>query len=414
MTPLNAVYVSHNPVGDPLVRSQVLAYLAGLAERGIVVDLVTFERGPGTGPPDGFPRERWHPLRAMPGGTVAAKLIDLARGTALVAGLVVRRRARLIHARSYVPAAIAMAVGLLTGTPFVFDMRGFLDEEYIDGGHWREGELRVRLFRRAERWLLRRAAAVVVLTDAAARRMRSEPRYSRAVDGGAVVVVPCMVDLDRFRPAPSRADRPTFVFSGAVGLRNRIDAVLEVFATARSIAPDVRLLILNRGQHDEIRAAMEKAGLGASDVEVRAIDFGDMPSYLARSHVGIALQRFGRSKEGVSAVKVAEYLGCGLPVIVNAGHGDISEAVAAYRCGHVVDSYSTDDLRAAASAAVSLAADEGARRRARELAETTYDLRAGVDRYEALYRAVAISGDRSALRDRLPADLSSAPGRDRR
>src|SRR5258707_2710395 len=117
---MNAVYVTHNGVGTALVRSQVLPYLRGLAERGIDVDLVTFERGEPAFPADEFPPERWHHVRARRGGSIAAKVVDVIAGVALVARLVRARRASLIHARSYLPATIAFAAGALTGRPFVF------------------------------------------------------------------------------------------------------------------------------------------------------------------------------------------------------------------------------------------------------------------------------------------------------
>lgn len=386
---LRAVYVSHNSVGDPLVRSQVLTYLRGLALRGVTADLVTFERGVPSFPVGEFPRERWHPIQARPGSGVPSKLSDLVRGTALVTRLARERNAKLIHARSYVAAAIAAVAGLLTGTPYVFDMRGFLAEEYVEGGHWRAGEFRVRLLQRAERWLLRRAAAVVVLTQVAAQRLRSEARYSTALRETPVTVIPCMVDLSRFRPMSRRAARPTLVFSGAVGLRNLIDEVLVVYALAREIDPDLQLLILNRGQHELIRRSLHAHGLVDATVDIRTADHSEMPALLAQADVGIALQRLGRSKGGASAVKVAEYLACALPVVMNAGHGDMSVLVERFGCGHVVGTYDPGSLRSAAHAVVSFARDEDARRRARALAEQMFDVRIGIDRYEQLYRTVA-------------------------
>lgn len=384
---IRAVYLSHNSVGEPLVRSQVLPYLRGLAARGIEVDLVTFERG-GRPYPDGeFPRERWHGVDARPGHGLFSKLIDVAKGTWLAIRLVRSRQAHLIHARSYLAAAVAALVAVATKRPFIFDMRGFLGEEYLEGGHWGPRDLRLTALQLAERWLLSRAAAVVVLTSHAERRLRREPRYVAALGETPIVVVPCMVDLAKFRPL-ERRPRPTLVFAGAVGLRNLVDEVLRVYVAARASLPDLSLLLLNRDDHELIHRSLERAGL-RDVVELRAADLTEMPQLLGRSHVGIALQRLGRSKAGASAVKVAEYLASGLPVIVNAGHGDISDLVDEYDAGHVVAAYDAKEIADAAIAVARLATDTSASARARQLAEDAFDLSAGVTRYERLYATLA-------------------------
>lgn len=380
--------MSHNGIGDPLVRSQVLPYLRGLAERGIEVHLVTYERGPVRYPSGEFPRERWHPLRARRGAHLAAKALDALGGVVKVTFLVLRHRADLIHARSYLPAAIAAASGALTRRPYVFDMRGFLGEEYVDGGYWRPDDPRYRLLRLAEAWLLRLAREIVVLTRAAAERLRTEPRYAAIVRDTPVTVVPCTVDLELFRPREATGRSPTLVLSGALGLRNLLDEVLSVFAAARREVPDLCLVILNRGEHAMIREALARCGR-AHSVVVRAAEYEEMPALLAGASVGIALQRAGRSKLGASAVKVAEYLASGLPVVVNAGHGDTDRLVREYRAGHVVEAYTEEELRAAGRAVARLLLDTEARINARRLAEAEYDLRIGVDRYATLYERLA-------------------------
>ncbi len=383
--PPRAIYVSHNPVASPLSRSQVLPYLRGLAAFGIETWLVTYERD---GPrfPDGeFPRDRWVGLRARPGSHLLAKAMDVARGVIAVVRLARRSRADLIHARSYVPAAIAALAARLLARPYLFDMRGFLGEEYVEGGHWTPRDVRYRVLRLTERWLLRDAAAVVVLTHVGADRLRREARYAQWVRGKEIRVVPCVVDLDRFRPSPVRAARPTLVYSGSLGMWYLIDEMLQVYRAAREFEPSLRFLILNRDEHMLVRETLARRGLSEGDVELRAAEFDEMPQLLASSHVGIALLRQVSSKLGSSAVKVAEYLASGLPVVVNVGHGDIGELVRRHGAGHVMTSYGEVEVRAAGRAVVELLNDASARVRARRLAESHYDLRSGVEGYASIY-----------------------------
>jgi glycosyltransferase involved in cell wall biosynthesis len=382
------LYVSHNSIGTALVRSQVLAYARGLLPLGFATDLITFERG-GTFPDGEFPRERWHPIRARAGASLAAKALDIITGTVLAIRLAAGRHARLIHARSYVPAAIALVAGAVTRRPYIFDMRGFLPEEYVDAGYWRTTDLRYRVLRLAERALLRRAAHIVVLTEAAARRLRTEPRYARLVGNTPVTAIPCAVDLDRFHPVATRASAPTLIYTGSLGSFYELDPMLAVYRSARALLPGLRFVIVNRGEQDLVRSSIARVGLDGADIELRSADFAEMPGLVAAAHVGIALIRQSPSKVGSSAVKIAEYFACGLPVVVNAGLGDVDAQVREHEAGHVMPGYGSDDVAMAGRALAALVGDEGARARARALAESAYDVRAATARYAEVYSRVA-------------------------
>ncbi len=378
------LYVTHNGIGTPLVRSQVLPYLRLLADRGHVIDLVTFERGDPY--PEGeFPRERWHPLQPRAGGSLLAKLLDIARGAWSVGSLARVTRADALHARSYVPAAICLIAGRVLGLPYIFDMRGFLGEEYLDAGLWTTADVRYRALRLAERHLLRRAASIVVLTHAAKRRLRTDPRYASDVASKDIAVIPCAVDLERFRPPSRREPMPTLVYSGSLGMWYLLDEMLRVYGYAQRATAELRFLFLNKSEHQLIRAAWSQLGLPEDRVEIRAADFADMPAQLGRAHVGIVLLRRVPSKIGSSPIKIGEYLACGLPVVVNEGLGDSDEQVRAAVAGHVVLGFDDESLARAGAAVGALISDEGARVRARKLAETEFDVRMGAAAYDAMY-----------------------------
>lgn len=381
---MKVLYISQNGIGTALVRSQVLPYLRGLQERGIIAELLTFERGSPRFPAGEFHRTQWHRIPSASGTDLAAKAHDLALGIAVTVGLTLRKDIRILHARSHVPALIAAVVGTLTGRPFIFDMRGFLGEEYVEGGHWRASDLRYRALRSAETVLLRRAAAIVVLTERAAERLRTEPRYASDVRGKQIAVIPCGVDLSRFRVADRRDPVPTLVYSGSLGMTYLLDEMLRVYSEARQALPALRFLVLNRGEHALVRAKVSAHGL-EDGVEVQSVEYDEMPLILGRAHVGIALLARGVAKLGSSPIKLAEYLACGLPVVVNEGLGDADDLVRRYRAGVVLNSYEASEIRSAGIEVARLAQDEHARDRARRLAEAEYDVASGVDRYASVY-----------------------------
>lgn len=391
---MKVLYLTHNGIGTPLVRSQVLPYLRGLLDRGYDVHLVSFERGEPF--PEGeFPSARWHPVRPRSGSHLLAKVIDVLVGVRHVHRLVRRERVDILHARSYLPAAIAWLVSRLTGRPYIFDMRGFLPDEYVDGGYWTARDLRYRVLRLVEAGLFRGAAVIVCLTHAGKRRLLTERRYARWVARTPITVIPCAVDLDRFRPVEQRSDPPSVVYAGSLGMWYLLDEMLRVYAHARELIPALRFLILNRSEHAVANAAIARAGLGGAAITVVAADFAAMPPHLASASAAIALLRQVPSKIGSSPIKIGEYLASGLPVIVNAGLGDTDALVENYAAGHVVRSFSDQELRHAGLRLAALVHDVAARQNARRAAEETLALGLGVVAYGQVYESLGARSPRS-------------------
>ena len=64
--------------------------------------------------------------------------------------LVRDKKIELVHARSQIPATIAVALKKKFGIKMIFDIRGLLAEEYVDANHWQEGTVAYRVTKTAE------------------------------------------------------------------------------------------------------------------------------------------------------------------------------------------------------------------------------------------------------------------------
>src|SRR4249919_3513929 len=195
---LRVLYICYLSLEDPLVHSQVVAYLAGLAERGHAVHLLTFEprleRARRRQIEDDLGRGgiRWHSLRYHKRPSLPATAFDVFAGALAAARLVRRHRLDAIHARNHVPAAMAMLASRLSPCRTIFDLRGLMAEEYADAGHWRRGGVPYRLTQWVQRAGLRRADGVVTLTEAVL------PHLSETGAGpDATFVIPCCADVER-------------------------------------------------------------------------------------------------------------------------------------------------------------------------------------------------------------------------
>ena len=410
---VRALYVCYFGIREPLVQTQVLPYLRELADGGVGVSLLTFE--PAVKKhwnaeaiaewKDRLQRQgiQWHLMAYHRRPTFPATLYDIAAGTWRAAAIARRERIGIFHGRSHVGATIAMLTARLCGGRAIFDMRGFLAEEYIESGRWRAEGYLPRLVKRAERWLCRSADGVVMLTERARDTLFDEA----SARARPIEVIPCCVDLSRFTASSLDRDRVrcelgvtgrvVCVYAGSLGGAYVPAETAAFVAAARAADPRVFALVLTSSEPASIAGELDRAGLSARDYRLLNSPPEDVPRYLAAADVGLALARPGFARRATSPTKVAEYLAAGMPVIATIGIGDLDRLQQAGVCVLLprFDRAAFDDAFAAVQA---LRRDPDLGERCRREARTQYDLRTiGGPRYRRLYSA--LSGDRPARRD---------------
>jgi hypothetical protein len=145
-----------------------------LTEIGWRIDIVSFEPSGTTDQEVTGTAEQlrslgigYHPTRRSASHALGVKVKEAGEGVLRLLARAARGRPVIVHARSYLPAAVARVVsGLCPGSRFLFDLRGMAGEEFIDSGHWAADSLKYRLLKGAEKHLLAQAGGIVVLTDA--------------------------------------------------------------------------------------------------------------------------------------------------------------------------------------------------------------------------------------------------------
>lgn len=391
----SVLYIAYDGLLEPLGQSQVLAYLEKLAADW-PIHVLSFEKLEDWLDIDGRAHVQarlttagiyWHPRRYHKRPSSVATSWDVGVGIAGGLWLVLRYRLRIVHARSYVAAVMALALKHLTGARFLFDMRGFWADERVDGGLWpREG----RMFRVAkwfERRFLLRADQVVSLTDAAVREMEKLPYLQGRMP--LMTVIPTCADLSRFRPL-GRRPLEGFVlgYVGSAGTWYLFDAVAACFRELLVLRPAARLLIINRGAHAYIRDRLTRAGIMPSSYELKAAQHADIPAEMSKMHAGIFFYKPSYSRAACSPTKLGEFLGCGIPCLSNTGVGDMAGILERERVGVAVSEFDEATLAAALARLLALAADPDASARCVASAKRHFSLEQGVARYAAIYRAL--------------------------
>jgi glycosyltransferase involved in cell wall biosynthesis len=212
-------------------------------------------------------------------------------------------------------------------------------------------------------------------------------------------VIPCCVDLERFRFDPVErqrrraelelGDRFTMIYSGSLDGWYLTDKMADFFAATLQSYPEAHLMWLTNGSHSRVNELMAARNIGKTSFSVRSVAAMDVPSYLAAGDAGIAFIKRCFSKLASSPTKNGEYLACGLPLVINAGVGDSDAHIDEWHAGVLVNDFDTGELSRASRLIVEIAAEPDVRVRMRSISEKLFDLNSvGGERYSNLYERV--------------------------
>jgi glycosyltransferase involved in cell wall biosynthesis len=233
------------------------------------------------------------------------------------------------------------------GVPFVLEVRDLWPQILADTGRLSPDSGHYRAVKRLERFLYRRADAIVVLTEGVAREVADTPAHRighRRIDPAKIHLIPNGADpadfeIDTPRQALRRRfgfDGVTFVYAGAHGPANGLDFVLEAALELRDDQPDAQFVLVGDG--------LSKAGLVARAAElgldnVRFLDpipKNEIPALLSAADVGVhVLGDLPLFLYGVSPNKLFDYMAAGLPVLTNTA-GEVGDLVKGQDAGVVV------------------------------------------------------------------------------
>lgn len=387
MAPINVLYLSYNGLDEPLVQSQVLPYLRRLVRLGHHFRLLTFEIGrPSMSEWSEIEQGiAWRAIGRAPGrvGLVRA----LYRANRVVNRLLKDGRVQIVHARSYLPAWLAMRGCSRHDIPWVFDMRGFWIDEKVLKGRLRRDTLRYRHLKRVEKRLLRHAAAIISLTEKAVPTLEANMRPEAHTP---VVVIPTCVDLDRFRVPQQRqlaGDSPVLGYVGSLGNGYDANRTVEFFLEALRRYPGARALVITRSDASLLGELLRQY---PKRVEIRSVDHGQVPEEISKMHFGLSFIEPDSSKDASCPTKLAEYLASGVPVVGNGDIGDVGNILRGHDVG--VSLSAGESLELAFKEVARLLEDPHAVRRCRKVAEQVFSVDDGAKKYHEIYLACARSG----------------------
>ena len=218
------------------------ALARGLATAGASVTVVTTvppKHAPAAADPQGVEVARWPVLRDR-GGNVRGYIQYASFDAPLLLRLIFRRWTTAVAESPPTTGLVVALAAALRRRPFAYYAADVWTDGVIAMGAARPV---VGLMRVMERAVLRRAAAVLSISDEVTERL-----VALGADRGRIALVGNGIDTDVFSPdvPPAAADR-YFVYTGTMSEWQRPDVFVRAFALIADAHPDVRLRFFGQG-----------------------------------------------------------------------------------------------------------------------------------------------------------------------
>lgn len=296
----------------------------------------------------------------------------------------------VVHCRSYHAAWAALQVRNTNKLDFkiIFDARGLYPEEVAHKRHFAEDGADYHYLKAVEKVLLKECDVTISVSDT----MKAHFAELGGKDLPVVYLSANHEKLKRDISKPRHSDAPVrFCYVGALGERtwHKPSALGELFSCLRDFFPGSTLLIVTTSDHSLIRPHFRPcdwhhvAITSSKSVDELATHFQNVDVGLM-SYFNPSSRRESKLAEMVMAVKTAEYLCAGLPVIVNKYCGGASSIIKKYKLGIT---YDPEDIQSLDAQKIrDHVYNIGTGMTISEIAQELFDYRAHAQQYVNIYR----------------------------
>ncbi|MFL6721065.1 MAG: glycosyltransferase [Sphingomonas sp.] len=409
------LYLTQDGITDFIGQAQIAPYVLGLARKGHEIHVISAEktgrealkvRYQATFAEAGV---RWSFVPYANRPPLVSSVWVLWRMYRLAIKVAQVERPAIIHCRSYLPFELGVRLKRRFGARLLLDFRDFWPDLRLETSRFK---LVYRGLKRREPTYFGAADHVVTLTERGADVLHG--RYPGALHGrrDGYTVIPCCADFDLFDPG--RVDRRAverhrrelglepgqriLVYLGSLGPDYLLREMLILFRQLLEIDPSAKFVFVSNNAADAVAREREVVGIPAEAVRFVSVERAQVPEYIALADLSVIFVRRTPAKAGGSPTKLAELFALNVPVIANAGVGDLDAIIDFERNGSVViEDFEPATLRAALERVLS-----HSRSAARSIRDSSreFSLDEGVNRYNRVYEKLSPSSveDGSGLR----------------
>lgn len=401
------LYISYDGMTDNLGQSQVIPYMAGLSKAGYTIHILSCEK------PHLYEQRKkhiesvmrkndliWHPISYTAKPPIFSTLYDIRKMQKIAREIVMNadNHITLLHCRSYIAAHVGVYCKKHFGIPWIFDMRGFWADERVDGGLWDTSRFLYKMvysyFKNAEKKFISDTSRIISLTENGAQEIREWDAYTNA--NNQITVIPCCVDMQLFNYQKNKARIPSlrqalkisedaFVLSylGSIGTWYMADEMFDFFHRFYKKNPNSIFLFITPDSPDYLDSLALRKNVPRDVIRVVRANREDVPTYASLSNWSIFFIKPYFSKKASSPTKMGELLSLGIPILCNAGVGDVDSIMGDCPSGSLVSSFTIKEYDKAVD--VLLADPHPERENLRNVAQKYYSLEKGISAYVKVY-----------------------------
>jgi glycosyltransferase involved in cell wall biosynthesis len=215
------------------------------------------------------------------------------------------------------PPFLASFFGVLAARirrkPYVFDVRDEYPEVFFTSGLLKETSPPGKILLAIEKSIYKNAFLVITVTDGICKRIDlkvGQENFTQLVRNG--------YDETKFFPSAEKENEFTIVFHGNLGKFQDPKLIVSLAERALLLGKKFNFVVIGFGGMDGVLKKNKLTNLKFLGM----VRYEDIPSLIARANVGISFRTDETISKNSFPVKLYEYIGVGIPVIIT----PISEA----------------------------------------------------------------------------------------
>lgn len=392
---------------DPLGQSQVIPYLAGLTQYGYEFAILSCDKPKKYAENKDYVLQllkpyhiKWISIPYHKRPPILSSYYDLQMLKKAAKEIYKKKKFDMVHTRPGIPTLVALWLKKKYGVKFLNDVRGFWADERVDGGMF---NIKNPLFKAIYKWFKKKEYECLEVADyntcityKAKDEILSWNISKQPVD---VTVIPCAVDMNLFDPEKIdrtlktsvqrelAIDDKDFIISylGSIGGWYLTDDIMGFCKQVLVEIPHAKFLFISPHNHSLIASAAKKFGIPPEKILVKHAKRHEVPALLSFSNYSVFFIKPCYSKISSSPTKHGETMAMGIPVIANAGVGDVQEIVEKYQSGFVLEKLNESNYEIIAQ---KLSTSRFDKNKIREGAKEFYSLEKAVQKYLEVYNKI--------------------------
>lgn len=403
------LYISYDGMTDNLGQSQVIPYLIGLKKKGYEMHLLSCEK------PQIFAQRnnhiakllqknniQWYPIPYTAKPAIFSTLYDIKQLQSEALKIIKQHNIQLLHCRSYIAAQVGLYIKKKCNLPWIFDMRGFWADERIDGGIWNMKnpvfKSIYRHFKQLEKKYIAQSSHIISLTQTGKHEIETWNIYKKYPT--AITVIPCCADLDHFNSTrvsttkiqelknTLQISKDAFVLSylGSFGTWYMTHEMFDFFKVLLDKKPEAIFLCITPDSLHMLQKIARQKHIPLSALRIVKANREEVPIYASLSNWSLFFIKPLYSKKASSPTKMGELLGLGIPLICNAGVGDVEDIMKSCDTGFVVHNYTTEEYITIRNKIFEITHINS--KQLNSVACTYYSLENGIEAYAGVYGKV--------------------------